>query len=585
MIPVLSNRAVQLSSLALFVILIAASFFRGSFGDLGPDNDDVMRLIQIRDFLQGQSWFDLTQYRMGPEGGTPMHWSRLVDIPYILLISFLDLFLSYELAEAIAITLVPPLYACMVLVGVAIGMQHIGGRYSIGLACLIIALSLFVHFRFFPGAIDHHNLQIALLAIAVGCVIDPEKRRIPFVVAGIATALSASIGTEVYIFVGFTGGFVALLWLWFGADIKQSVELFGLAFASTLCLVFITTIPPAAYGVLSCDAMSYIMVLAGGVGGIGLFAAAKFLSNTSLISRAAVLGGLAVVIGLMGVLIAPTCLANPLEHLPPIVKELWLDQIIEAQPLFNSGDKWYGRPLYVLGPALLALVISALQIKNKTFVPQYLFLSALLISALALTIMQLRFFVFAHLFAMFTLCAWVARRYLEAKSPDGNDVAYIMPLAISLPFFWLLPDTILNQSSSDISEEPAAACYSDNVMTAMNALPMGRFAATSNGTPNILQFTDQKVLTGNYHRNVSGIQDTLILFTSDPVKSEVLIRKNKIDYVHVCRTTGESENLKKQNETSLIADLMDRKVPGYLEQIGDDLEDGAVTLYKVLPAH
>jgi hypothetical protein len=30
----------------------------------GWDPDDQLRLVQLRDFLNGQSWFDTTQYRM-----------------------------------------------------------------------------------------------------------------------------------------------------------------------------------------------------------------------------------------------------------------------------------------------------------------------------------------------------------------------------------------------------------------------------------------------------------------------------------------------------------------------------------------
>ncbi len=56
---------------------------------VGGDNDDVMRLVQIRDLLAGQSWFDLTQYRLGLDGGTLMHWSRLIDLPIAVLIRLL----------------------------------------------------------------------------------------------------------------------------------------------------------------------------------------------------------------------------------------------------------------------------------------------------------------------------------------------------------------------------------------------------------------------------------------------------------------------------------------------------------------
>jgi hypothetical protein len=43
------------------------------------DGDDQMRLVQVRDFLAGQGWFDVRQYRVLPPEGISMHWSRYLD--------------------------------------------------------------------------------------------------------------------------------------------------------------------------------------------------------------------------------------------------------------------------------------------------------------------------------------------------------------------------------------------------------------------------------------------------------------------------------------------------------------------------
>ena len=48
--------------LATVAAYLFASFTRGN--DLSTD--DAMRLVEVRDFLAGQGWFDLTQYRLGP---------------------------------------------------------------------------------------------------------------------------------------------------------------------------------------------------------------------------------------------------------------------------------------------------------------------------------------------------------------------------------------------------------------------------------------------------------------------------------------------------------------------------------------
>src|ERR1700712_5265613 len=45
------------------------------------DTDDNMRFDQVRDWLNGQGWYDLRQYRLNPPAGFSIHWSRLVDLP------------------------------------------------------------------------------------------------------------------------------------------------------------------------------------------------------------------------------------------------------------------------------------------------------------------------------------------------------------------------------------------------------------------------------------------------------------------------------------------------------------------------
>src|SRR3954452_14790108 len=74
---------VSIVPLAIVAALVAGALIKasavldvwrtGSF----IDTDDAMRLVQVRDLLAGQSWFDLTATRLDPPG-TLMHWSRVV---------------------------------------------------------------------------------------------------------------------------------------------------------------------------------------------------------------------------------------------------------------------------------------------------------------------------------------------------------------------------------------------------------------------------------------------------------------------------------------------------------------------------
>src|ERR1700754_2112522 len=66
-------------------LLCAAMALWLARGNLALDTDSAMRLVQVRDLMAGQGWFDTVQHRLNTPYGLPMHWSRLVDAPLALL--------------------------------------------------------------------------------------------------------------------------------------------------------------------------------------------------------------------------------------------------------------------------------------------------------------------------------------------------------------------------------------------------------------------------------------------------------------------------------------------------------------------
>ena len=45
------------------------------------DTDDAMKMVEVRDWMNGQGWFDMVAHRMDAPSGVLMHWSRLFDVP------------------------------------------------------------------------------------------------------------------------------------------------------------------------------------------------------------------------------------------------------------------------------------------------------------------------------------------------------------------------------------------------------------------------------------------------------------------------------------------------------------------------
>ncbi len=147
---------------------------------VGIDNDDAMRLVEVRDFAAGQSWFDMTQYRLGPEGGTDMHWSRLVDLPIASMITLFSPFAAPETAERIALTLWPLILVLPLLYGIGRASLHLGGRPAMVAGLVLGTIIIVCGLKFRPGAIDHHNVQMSLIALTIAGLLDPLRRPASF---------------------------------------------------------------------------------------------------------------------------------------------------------------------------------------------------------------------------------------------------------------------------------------------------------------------------------------------------------------------------------------------------------------------
>src|SRR5882724_847821 len=104
-------RRAGIETTALLVIIwfatVVSYLFAGHGRGDALSTDDAMRLVEVRDFLAGQAWFDLTQYRLSPPGGVATHWSRLIDLPLALLIGAGEMLAPSALAERVAVIVWP----------------------------------------------------------------------------------------------------------------------------------------------------------------------------------------------------------------------------------------------------------------------------------------------------------------------------------------------------------------------------------------------------------------------------------------------------------------------------------------------
>ena len=100
-------KIVMLMLCAAVAVALGASGIRNGVFD-AMSTDDAMRLVEVRDLIAGQGWFDLTQYRLDPPG-LPMHWSRVIDAPLAAMILMLRPLVGMQGAEAATLVLWPTL--------------------------------------------------------------------------------------------------------------------------------------------------------------------------------------------------------------------------------------------------------------------------------------------------------------------------------------------------------------------------------------------------------------------------------------------------------------------------------------------
>jgi hypothetical protein len=203
--------------------------FHGDFAALGfRDPDDAMRLVQVRDWIGGQGFWDVSQHRVNPPLGGPMHWSRIVDMPVAGLILLARPLLGPSAAEMVACITVP-----LLLLGGLAGAVHLAARRLgdpvlalVTVALLLTTPSILVQFT--PLRIDHHGWQIWMATIALAGALDDRRVR-GGASSALALAVWLQISSEALPYVALFAGLFALRqWL----DGREASRF--LAFAATL---------------------------------------------------------------------------------------------------------------------------------------------------------------------------------------------------------------------------------------------------------------------------------------------------------------------------------------------------------------
>ena len=412
-----------LATLATLFVNACAGF--PALTDAGGDNDNLLRLVEVRDLLAGQGWFDLHQYRMGLEGGFVMHWSRLVDAPIAaIVLAVSKLTGNMPLAENVARVAWPALLFGLTMAFMIRAARAFAGKDAVLPTVVIGAAGLYFLGIFSPGALDHHNIQLMLTVASLSLLLEAPVNRPAASLSGLCAALTLAVGMETAPYVATIGVCLAMLFAFSGDAERLIARDFGLGFATVSALVFVATIPPSAWGQAQCDAFSAVQFVAAGLAGTGLavIASSRAVSGTRG-RRLLSLALLGVGLGAVLLTLFPQCLAAPYAGLDPRLKTLLLDHVNEAQSLFQIAAKDPTEIATRYATPLVAMVLMASRLGHRGWRRQDSLVAVLLVVAFLVSAWQIRGSTFSITFAVIPLSAWIAKwRHRAEASPSRGSV-------------------------------------------------------------------------------------------------------------------------------------------------------------------
>lgn len=531
-----------------------------------PDTDDMARLAQIRDWLNGQAFGDLTQYRLGGPDGVAMHWSRLPDLVPGALILLLAPLIGEPRAELAAIVAWPELLFFLHLLLAAGIARRLDAPAAV--AVLLAAFAFPAIALFVPGRIDHHGLQLVLVESALLALLG---RRL--MLAGAASATSLLVGME-------TAPVLVALMAGLGIDwvrARQPLLGFGIGWLGVTIVGALLLRPRIWASAGWCDSFTpglfALMLVAGGAWLLLAGFGPRLPDWRWRIGAGAAVAMLALA---CGVAAAPDCIGHPFAAIDPLLKQVWLSQIGELRGAFRQSPSI---AISYLGLAVTGLVVTIVQARHM---PDRLWIYPFAVIAVSVVtaLFQIRGAYFGAGVAAPVLAGFVARA--RASSPLKGAIAGF----VSVGILWqgigiMVGELVARRAPPATAAVSGGGCADPRVIEQLERLPQGTIAAPIDMGAYLIGLTNHKVLAAPYHRNNRGNRAMYDFFLTPIDEARYQAGLWTIDYVVMCPDNfGEvPAGLVKRN--SLLATLRRGETPDWLEPVL--LVGSRANAWRVLP--
>ena len=543
------------------------------------DTDDNMRIMQVRALLHGQGWYDLRDYRMNPPYGANIHWSRLVDLPIAGLILTLRPLLGGPGAERWAVAIAPMIPFLLLLFSIALTARRLLGPTAYLLAFVALFFAGSNNGMFQPERIDHHGWQLALLALSIASIADPDRVR-GGLSLGLSTALSLAIGLEMIIYLALAGVAVVLFWVDDEAE-RERLRAYAVTLGGATALAFLVFASNDNRGPV-CDALSPVW-LSDALIGSALMLALAWSAQGDWKLRLVMALGAGVVIAAFHALTWPHCIQR-LEGVSPEVDRLWLSHVKEARPVYLHGwriatlivalpitgaigwgllawSRWSDRELRrrILGAALPGIAASLLLLWQVRTGPASQMMAVVGCAAIVW-----------YLLPIVWKFDWPT---VQLGGKDVDPRAIVTALVVIVGCGAIVPLVV-----GFIPEKPTTARdkqigKANNLCGSMWGLrpvalqPKGVVMTFVDLGPRLIAVTHHDAIAGPYHRNGQQIADIFNFWRGSEAQAHQLAAKYHANYVLSCPNSSTTTIFDAETPKGFYGQLQRNQVPSWLTPV------------------
>ncbi|MEQ1694963.1 MAG: hypothetical protein ABL901_03895 [Hyphomicrobiaceae bacterium] len=548
------------------------------------DTDDAARLIEVRELIAGQAWFDMRLWRFGGTEPLISHWSRIIDLPLAALVVLFSTVLGQDMAEVVTRMVWPTLLSGVIAYAVARYCETVLDRKT-ALLALLLVVPCTGHFQFTPGRIDHHNAMIiGAVAGTFALLASLSRPRIGWL-AGVLLGFGCAVGFEGLGLTLAALGIVTLSALFVTEDLA-GVARAAAAYAVTLLAAYLVFGPGRPDGLIVCDALSVNLIGLAGCAAAGVVLAHRARENGR--SKLAAFGILASA-GAVGVALygyaQSACLAGPYGQVEPRLGPVWLDYVSEVRSLWavarsspSDGLSFAGYPLIALGYGVLVL--------RGRLMPH----AGTYVAVFAVTVLfglwQVRLLPYASYLSVPLIAVGLFRRAAETvampvkRRPPvaggwniaGGVAAAVAGLA-TVGFVLMAGQPGVAATPAVATSEAASrdfvSCTSGKSIKGLAGLPKGLAVNDIDLGSYLVAWTKLSVLSAPYHRMGRSILAAHDLLHASAAEAPLRMKAIGARYVVLCGALGDTVAVRAPGD-ALRAELLAGRVPDGLEAVAVD---------------